>query len=165
MTHHAEPPPRDRDPALLLSRLLTESEQLRTDVADRERRQRSTNVLLSLGIVVVLVMITAVVVLLVQSRQRGTDTRALIKANAEVNQQILDCTTQGGSCYRQGAQRQAQIIGQLLEAQKQISLCQAKTPNDSVADREACIDRVLAPIVALTPVMPAPTPTVSRSPR
>lgn len=167
MSHAAEP---GRDPMDLLSSLIKESERLRSDVVqreerqrleanDREQRQRRLIVTIGAALVVSLIMISAVVVLLVQSRQRGTDTRALIKANNATNQQILDCTTQGGACYEAGARRQAQIIKQLLEAQKQIALCRAKTDNDPVIDLETCIDSALGPLIA--PV-PSPTPSPRR---
>lgn len=150
MTHPAEPP---RDPGLLLSRLLNESERLRADVAEREQRNRRLMGFVVFGLVVALVLIICVVVLLAQSRQRGTDTRALIKANSAVSQQIADCTSPAGRCYQENAQRTTALIGQLIEVQKQIALCRARTAanREAVTDLTVCIDKALEPIIGPSP--------------
>ncbi len=149
MSHFTERP---RDPGLLLDRLLSESELLRGDVAERERRNRKLMGFVGAGLVVAVVLIVGVIVLLVQSRQRGTDTRALIRANSAVNQQIADCTSPTGRCYQENAQRTAGLIAQLVEAQKQIALCRAKTEHnrEPVADLSICIDKALEPVIGPT---------------
>lgn len=153
MTHSVEP---SRDPGLLLSRLLSESEQLRADVADRERRNRRLVMLVGAGVVLALLMIVSVVVLLVQSRQRGADTRALIRANSSTNAQIADCTSPTGKCYQEGAKRSAALIQQLIEAQKQIALCRAQTADnrEAVTDLNICIDKALEPVLGPKPSAP-----------
>jgi hypothetical protein len=169
MTHAAGEP--SRDPSELLSALINESERLRSDVVQREERQRREGVereerqrrvvtMIAAALVVALILISAVVVLLLQSRQRGVDTRELIRANNQTNQQILDCTTVGGACYEAGARRQGEIIRQLLDAQKQIALCRAKTEGDPVINVETCIDDALGRVLGPTPT-PNPSPTAS----
>lgn len=168
MTHSADLP---RDPAVLLTALIRESQELREDVAAREKRQRQETaerearqrkvmMLLGLAVLVALVMIGSVMVLLVQSRQRGNDTRALLRTNAATNQRIADCTTQGGQCYEQGARRSGELISELIRrlllAQKDIAVCRAQTENGTVAELQACIDTALKPIIS-----PAPAPRVS----
>jgi hypothetical protein len=174
MSHSTQP----RDPGLLLSALIDESRQLREDVADRERRQRAETLererrqrrliaLIGVGILIAIVLCTCVVILLVQSRQRGNDTRALLRANASVNTQIADCTTRGGTCYEEGARRSAALIRQLLQAQKEMELCQAKTEQDGPAALQRCIDQVLAPLmppVTVNPGTPKPTPDPTPDP-
>lgn len=160
MTHPAESP---RDPGALLGALIDESRQLREDVAERElrqraegaireRRQRNLMIFISAGIAGALILIVCVVVLLVQSRQRGTETRALLRANGSTNQQIADCTTVGKPCYEEGQRRTGEVMRQLLQAQKEISLCRAKTERGSVADLEKCIDTALARVTTRAPL-------------
>jgi Tfp pilus assembly protein PilN len=149
MTIPAEPP---RDPGELLTALLGESQRLRADVRDRERRQRRLMGLIAATVVVCLVLVTSVMVLLVQSRQRGNDTRALLRTNAATNERIADCTTVGGKCYEEGSKRSAAFIQLLLQGQKQIALCRSES--DTSAELEKCIDKALA-------AMTAPSPTAS----
>lgn len=152
MTIPAEPP---RDPGELLRSLLTESQRLRTDVRERERRQRRLMGLIAAAVVICVVLVTSVVVLLVQSRQRGNDTRALLRTNTATSQQIADCTTAGGKCYQEGARRSAEAIGLLLQGQKQIALCRADS--DTRDELEKCIDRALAAMTG-TPAPPGGKP-------
>jgi hypothetical protein len=129
------------DPADMLGSLLVESQRLRVDVAEREQRQRRTTKLLAGGVAVALVMLMALIILLVQSRQRGNDTRALIRNNTSVSQQIADCTTVGGTCYEEGTRRSAALIEQLIAAQVAIENC-AETTEGEAALRE-CVAREL----------------------
>lgn len=148
MTIPAEPP---RDPGDLLKALLGESQRLRADVRERERRQRRLMGLIAAATVICLILVISVTVLLVQSRQRGNDTRALLRTNAATSQQIADCTTAGGKCYEEGTKRSAALIQLLLQGQKQIALCRADS--DTREELEKCIDEALA---AMT-TRPAPT--------
>lgn len=143
MTTHVEPP---RNPGELLNALLSESQRLRADVRERERRQRRLMALIAAAVVVCLVLVTSVVVLLVQNRQRGNDTRTLLRASIATNERIADCTTAGGKCYEEGGKRSAALIQLLLQSQKQIALCQAST--DTRNELEKCIDEALE---AMTP--------------
>jgi hypothetical protein len=138
-----------RDPGELLSALLSESQRLRADVRERERRQRRLMGLIAAATVLCLVLVTSVVVLLAQSRQRGNDSRALLRNNAATNQRIADCTTVGGKCYEEGVKRSAAFIQLLLQGQKQIALCRSKS--DTTAELEKCIDKALAPMTAPSP--------------
>jgi len=149
MTIPAEPP---RDPGELLNALLGESQRLRADVRERERRQRRLMAVIGIGVVLCLVLVGGVMVLLVQGRQRGNDTRALLRTNAATNERIADCTTVGGKCYEEGTKRSAAFIQLLLQGQKQIALCRSES--DTSTELEKCIDKALA-------AMTAPSPTAS----
>jgi hypothetical protein len=152
----------NHDPSALLAALIAESQKLRADVVQREdrrrteadardRRQRKLIAFICAGIVVAIVLIIGVVVLLVQSRARGADTRALLRANAAINQRIADCTTVTGACYQEGAQRSSVAVQQLLRAQEGIALCRAKTEPGSVTELQQCIDAELEPFLTPQP--------------
>lgn len=153
MTISDEPP---RDPGELLSALLGESQRLRADVRERERRQRRLMAVIGIGVVLCLVLVGGVMVLLVQGRQRGNDTRSLLRTNAVTNERIADCTTAGGKCYEEGVKRSAAFIQLLLQGQKQIALCRSKS--DTTTELEKCIDKALAP---MTVPDPAASPSAS----
>lgn len=144
------------NPADMLQALLDQSQQLRNDVRERERRQRRTNALMATGIFLVLVMVAALLTLLVQSRQRGNDTRALIRNNSATSEQIADCITAGGTCYEQGHKQTAAALQQLINAQVEIQSCAKKTSTD--AELRACI------AAALTPPTTRPSPTTKETP-
>jgi hypothetical protein len=149
-------------PGDLLQSLLTESQRLRNDVQERERRQRKTNILMAGGIAIALVMLIALIILLVQSRQRGADTRALVRSGNITSEQIADCTKPGGACYERGKQQTAAALQQLLNAQIIVQNCADIT--DTEAQLRVCVSRRLAdpagPQPSADPV-PSPSPSVS----
>lgn len=146
MTVPTEPP---RDPGELLSALLSESQRLRADVRERERRQRRLMGLIAAATVLCLVLVTSVVVLLAQGRQRGNDTRALLRTNAATNERIADCTTVGGKCYEEGNKRSAVVIQLLLSAIEEIAIC--NKASDNATEARACADRALAKLGVAAP--------------
>jgi flagellar basal body-associated protein FliL len=152
MTHAHRPP---RDPADLLQALLGESQKLSSDVAERERRQRTTNALICVGIFVVLVMVGALVVLMMQSRQRGNTTRELLRSGNASAEKIAECTTIGQPCYEAGQQRTNAALEQLIRAQLAIQVCADRT--DTEAGLRSCVAQELA---AAAPTTPVPVPSI-----
>jgi hypothetical protein len=141
-------------PGDLLQSLLTESQRLRNDVQERERRQRKTNILMAGGIAI------ALIILLVQSRQRGADTRELIRSGNDTSDQIADCTKPGGTCYERGKQQTATALQQLLNAQIVVQNCADIT--DTEAQLRVCVSRRLADPAGPQPSAdPVPSPSVS----
>lgn len=127
----------------MLQALLSESQRLGDDVRERGRRQRNTNILMASGIAVALIMLIALMILLVQGRQRGADTRALIRSGNSTADQIADCTTVGRPCYEQSRKQTAEVMRQLIAAQVDIQNCADKTSTE--AELRACVAKALDP--------------------
>ena len=149
------------EPAALLREVLDESKRMRADAQAKEARQRRTNQLVAGGIVVLLVLVLGNLILLLQSRQRGIDSRRLIATTASTSQRIADCTTKGGRCYEEGSRRQADAIRQLIDAQTEIAVCQRRA--DSEAALRACVrsalEQLAGPAPSLSPsAQPSPSP-------
>jgi hypothetical protein len=124
-----------------------EAAATRAAIDARAKAQRRTNTWLMLSVASVAVLVALVLVIQVQNRQRSAQTREVIRYNAALSAQIVDCTTVGGDCYEQSQQRTRAIIAQLVETNKAIAQC-ARTA-DTSAELDECVnDRV----------GPAPTP-------
>lgn len=149
------------DLAASLQDLVEESQALRSDVAARETRQRAEArikerrtrmaiIAVAVGLVIAIALTSIVVVLLVQSRQRGAETRKLIRGSTEVSQQIADCTTAGRPCYERGAKRSQALIAALMKNQVDVALCQDTT--DTPAELKVCSEQALSRnLAAMTP--------------
>ena len=164
MTHPEQEQPKTATPAdveaVIADRLSTfqhEAAATRLAIQARADEQRRTNMWLTGFIAVTAVLVALVLVILVQNRTKTAESRQLIRANATLNQQIADCTSVGGECYKQAQARSQLTIAQLIESNKAIAKCARVTGTD--ADLDACVKRGLAEVFP-TPTSSAPaTPT------
>lgn len=119
--------------------------------AEGRRRNREMKRLMAVAVVLLLALVMNLT-LLVQSRQRGLQTRELIRNTESASQTIADCTTIGGKCYEQSQQNLRATINQLIQSNVYIAECARSTETD--AELEACVSKRLAELAP----KPAATP-------
>jgi hypothetical protein len=158
------PPSGHLEPSALqksLTDLITESQELRSDVhgAERARRRAGTINLALLGVLVAFVGLLLVVTF---------QNNRLSHRVTETNTRMADCTTPGGRCYDEGRTRSSAAIADLIRSQMFMAECARLFPDEAGAaydaKLEACVlERLNGPTVR-TPAAPGPSPAPSRSP-
>jgi|SRR5688572_26442504 len=99
--------------------------------ADREGRRRHDRRMLAL-LVVLSLLVVGLATLGVLNRRTNTQ-------NAELIEQIKDCTSADGECYREGQRRTADAVAELVRAQMLVELCARDAGNDTQAELERCV--------------------------
>lgn len=120
--------------------------------ADREERHRAQR-RQSVSLVIIGVLVFALFSLSVYSRWVGNQTRSVIST-------IESCTNADGDCAKQGQQRTAQAIGQLITAVVEVNACGLGQP--TLAEYRKCVDKALAGIAP--PPTPKPSPVLTPPP-
>lgn len=143
-----------------LSPLVTESQELRTDMRASDLIQRRRN-LINLGVMALIgVLVFWLAVMVYQNNKLSHQLNG-------VTQQIADCTTAGGKCYEIGSKRTASAIGDIIAANIYMAECARLYPGEvgPAYDRklERCVyDRLAAAARARaqqTSPSPSPSPT------
>lgn len=127
-------------------------------VAEGVRRRREMRQLMAVAIVLVLALVMNLT-LLIQSRQRGLQTRELVRNSAAFSEQIADCTNVGGECYEKSQAATRAVIGQLVQSNLYIAECSRSTETD--AELEACVSKRLADAAKAPAPAPAPAPSTT----
>jgi hypothetical protein len=83
-------------------------------------------------LVVLGLLIAALVTLAITNRVTNTQ-------NANLIEQIEDCTTTDGDCYKRGQQRTSGAIVEVVRAQVLIELCGQDPDNDTAAELQRCV--------------------------
>ena len=119
--------------------LIAESRSLREDI-DLDRRLWKQRIRVGLALIVVVVlMIGGLLTIVVQNRFRSNQNAEILRQQVHLNQQIADCTTEGGKCSQRGAQRTGEAIAELARLQIAIDLCGREPDNDTMPEMERCV--------------------------
>jgi len=139
----------------------TMTEEIRLD---REQRAAENRRMVAL-LVVVMVLVAGLVLLSVSNRRLGSanaaanrQNAALNKQNARIVERIESCTTTGGECYEQGAERTNEAITQLTTRllRGDIAVAQCAKSTDTDRELEACVSRYVAGLTT-RPATPGPS--------
>ncbi len=143
------------DGVAALRDLITESQSLRKELdADRTLwRVRSRYALLMIVAIGAMVggLLTLVIQFEAERRDRSAANAANVRNIAEISERIADCTTEGGTCYREGQARTAGVLAEVVRAQVAVEWCGRSSDVDTRAELQACVAREMA--------RPVPTPT------
>lgn len=145
-----------------LAAVIAESQALRDDVRVAEQGRKRSMAVASGLLVLLIVLVGMAVVVAAQNN------KTVHKVNA-VAQQMSDCTTPGGQCYQQGADRYAHAIEDVIRAEIFMAECARLYPGEVGpsydAKLEACVYGRLAKAAEERRIAANPAPSPSASPR
>ncbi len=119
--------------------LVDESKALREGI-ETDRQLWKVRIRLGLILVVVaVVMIGGLLTIVVQNRFRSNQNAEILRQQVHLNQQIADCTTEGGKGSQRGASRYSAAIAELARVQIAVNGCGREQGNDTVAEMEKCV--------------------------
>lgn len=140
-----------------LASLMAESRALRTDVRTAEAaRRRASHI--SAGVLGLLVIFIGLLLAVTWQNNQ------LAHQVNRTNKVMVDCTTPGGSCYKEGEVRTGKAIGDIIRAEVFMAECARLYPDEAgpAYDKklEACVMERLK-TQALTPGPPTPSTSPS----
>ena len=124
--------------------------EARAVAAEQRRQNRITVALLA----IVAILVIGLMTIGVQNRARSSQNAQILRQTARTSAQIADCTTAGGTCYRQGGQRTSDAALMIIRAMIYQNSCAKVTGTD--AEVEQCVLRKLRR--SAPPATPAPAP-------
>ncbi len=119
----------------LLEPFQNEAVATRVAIEDRSRSQRRINAWLIAFVAVMTVLVVMMLWMLVKDGQRRAQSREVLRNNAALSAQIVDCTNTGGTCYEANQRKLRATIDQLMQANKAIALCARTADTDTELDR------------------------------
>jgi hypothetical protein len=113
------------------------------EAAERARRRRAERWMMGLLVALSLVIVGLSMLVIrfeADRRDRSAANAEILRRNAQLSEQIADCTTAGGECYERGAQRTGQAVAELARVQILIEVCGHDPDNDTVAEMNRCVE-------------------------
>lgn len=120
------------------------------------RARRRWNRLIASLVAVATLLVVMLTVIVVQNRSRSIQSGEILRRNAQISEQIADCTTTGGTCSQESARRTGAAIDELSRrlARVQIYVAECARTTDTDPALERCVALKLA-----NPARPAPGPS------
>ncbi len=128
--------------------LITESKALRRELDQDRAMWRIRTRYALLMVVAILLMVGGLLTIVVQfeteRRDRSAANAANVRKVTEISERIADCTTEGGTCYKQGQARTAGVLAEVVRAQIAVEWCGRDPQVGSRAELEACVAKAMA---------------------
>jgi len=152
----------------LADEVRADKQQRELDAQAAAETQRKHNRRMITLLVIVAVLVAGLAMLSISNRRLGQANSNLNRQNARIVERIESCTTVGGECYEQSAERTQDAIRQLMLVDIAVAQCSNRTDTD--AELEECVTRYVAKAAAPTtppasepPAAPSGTPEPSPS--
>jgi hypothetical protein len=140
-----------------LAQMRQDATDLKGDLHSAEQARRRSN---AIGLSLLAALILIVLAVLVVAAQNNR----IAAQTADTNQRMSDCTTPGGKCYNQGAQRTGSAIASILRAQIALGECSRLYPGESGPAFDAKLRECVYQRILTDPgPTPAPVPTPSKA--
>lgn len=127
----------------MIAPLVAEARELRAVVSNDNATRRNESRRLMAIVVVLFLMVGGLLTMVVQNRIRADESREILRRTVETNHQIIDCTSPDGTCYQQGQERTADIIGTLVASNIAVHRCVEANHDGTAEQIHACVMKAL----------------------
>lgn len=110
-----------------------------TTDAERTNNRRTREIAGAAVYVTLAALAIGMIYAIVQTYSLTAAIREQQKANVSVNNRLIDCTTPGGTCYRQGQERTGAAVADILKGATYAIACADKRGVQTEAEIQACV--------------------------